>query len=283
MREKFVSRKDAKNRKEKKYRMCGRYVVVSSVEVIEKRFNVTLDPELPLGIIPNYNLGPGALGPVITNEEPNKLQFYRFGLTPSWAKKKMYLFNARAEGDGNKDNDPAYTGGKGIISKPAFRKPIRSQRCLVIADAFIEGSKDEGLDKPFVVYLRNQKRPFAFAGLWDRWVDPATGEIENSFSIITTVPNPLMQKIHHHRSPVILHPYQEKRWLNAEHLTEITDMLAPYPSDEMNAYPISASIKNPRNNSRELLDPVGERVEKEFDVKIENELRLFGMGHQKRN
>ena len=84
--------------------MCGRYVIVSSVEVIEKRFNVTA-PELPLGIIPNYNLGPGGIGPVITNSEPSKLQFFRFGMTPSWAKKRMYIFNARSEGDGNKEND----------------------------------------------------------------------------------------------------------------------------------------------------------------------------------
>jgi putative SOS response-associated peptidase YedK len=256
--------------------MCGRYVVVSSVEVIEKRFNVNV-PELPLGLIPNYNLGPGSYGPVITNEEPNTLRFFRFGLTPHWAKKKMYLFNARTEGDGNKENDCNYTGGKGIISKPAFRKAIRSQRCLVIADAFIEGSTAEGLDKPYVVYLRNQKRPFAFAGIWDKWIDPESGEIENSYSIITTFSNSLLQKIPHHRSPVVLHPHDEKRWLNAEHLTEITGMLEPYPSEEMNAYPISNRIKNPRNNSRDLLDPVGERLEKEYDIKVESELKLFGM------
>lgn len=257
--------------------MCGRYVIVSTVEVIEKRFNVTVQTEIPFGVIPNYNLGPGAMAPVITNELPNQLQFFRFGMTPHWAKKKMYLFNARAEGDGNKENDCNYTGGKGIISKPAFRKSIRSQRCLVIADAFIEGSTNEGLDKPYVVYLRNQKRPFAFAGLWDRWTDPETGAIEHSFSIITTVANPLLQKIPHHRSPVILHERQERRWLHAEHLTEITDMLEPYPAEEMNAYPISNRIKNPRNNGRELLDPVGERLEKEYDIQLNSELKLFGM------
>lgn len=263
--------------------MCGRYVVVSSVEVIEKRFNVTADPELPLGIIPNYNLGPGAVGPVITNDAPNKLQFFTFGLTPHWGKKRMYLFNARSEGDANKENDCNYTGGKGIISKPAFRKSIRSQRCLVIADAFIEGTTNEGLDHPYLVYLRNHKRPFAFAGIWDKWINPETGEVIHSYSIITTVANSLLQKIPHHRSPVILSERQEKRWLNAEHLTEITGMLEPYPSDEMNAYPISNRIKNPRNNSRDLLDPLGDRLEKEYDIKIESELKLFGMGEQKRS
>jgi putative SOS response-associated peptidase YedK len=260
--------------------MCGRYVIVSSVEVIEKRFQVTA-PELPLGIIPNYNLGPGALAPVITSDKPKELQFFHFGMTPSWAKKKMYLFNARAEGDGNKENDPHYTGGKGIISKPSFRKPIRSQRCLVIADAFIEGSTLEGLDTPYVVYLK-RRRPFAMAGIFDHWRDHDTGEEYHSFAIITTTPNELLQKIPHHRSPVVLHEKDERKWLHAEHLNEITDLLQTYPSDEMNAYPVSPAIKNPKRNGRELIEPVGERLEPETEARIKTEIRLEGMGSGKR-
>ncbi|HNQ62128.1 MAG TPA: SOS response-associated peptidase [Bacteroidia bacterium] len=260
--------------------MCGRYVIVSSVEVIEKKFQVKA-PELPLKMIPNYNLGPGSYGPVITSENPKELQFFQFGLTPSWAKKKMYLFNARSEGDGNKENDPNYTGGKGIISKPSFRKPIRSQRCLVIADAFIEGSTKEGLDRPYVVYLK-QRRPFALAGIYDKWVDPSTGEIVNSFAIITTTPNELLQKIPHHRSPVILEERDHQRWLKAEHLNEITGMLQPYPSELMNAYPVSSRIKNPKQNDRELIEPVGQRLIPETETAIKTEIKLEGMGSNKR-
>jgi putative SOS response-associated peptidase YedK len=256
--------------------MCGRYVVVSTVEVIEKRFNVTA-PELPLNFLPNYNLGPGSYAPVITNDKPNQLQFFQFGMIPSWAKKKMYLFNARAEGDGNADNDPNYTGGKGIISKPAFKKPIRSQRCLVIADAFIEGTKDEGLSKPFLVYLRNGKRPFAFAGIWDRWIDPATEGIIHSFAIITTVPNSLLQMMPHHRSPVILSQHDERKWLHATHLEEVTPLLHPYPSEEMNAYPINSRIKNPRINDKMLMEPVGDRLLPEYETSVKTEIILQGM------
>lgn len=221
------------------------------------------------------------MAPVITSDKPKELQFFQFGLTPSWAKKKMYLFNARSEGDGNKENDPNYTGGKGIISKPSFRKPIRSQRCLIIADAFIEGSTKEGLDKPFVVYLK-QRRPFALAGIFDRWTNHETGEIVESFAIITTTPNQLLQKIPHHRSPVILAERDEKRWLMAEHLNEITGMLEPYPSEEMNAYPVSPRIKNPRNNGRDLIEPIGERLEPETEALIKTQIKLEGMGSSKR-
>ncbi|HPD54574.1 MAG TPA: SOS response-associated peptidase [Bacteroidia bacterium] len=260
--------------------MCGRYVIVASVEEIEKRFQVTA-AQLPFDFQPNFNLGPGSLAPVITNDKPNELQFFTFGMTPFWAKKRMYLFNARAEGDGNMDNDPDYKGGKGIISKPSFRKPIRSQRCLVIADAFIEGSYAEGLDKPHLVYL--YRRPFAFAGIWDVWKNPETEQEVHSFAIITTTANPLLQKIPHHRSPVILHERDERRWLRAEHLQEITTLLEPYPAEEMNAYPISPKVKSPKATGRELIEPVGERLQPELELRMKTELRLQGMGAGKRD
>ncbi len=258
--------------------MCGRYVLVEKTEVIERAFNVTA----PFGFSfsPCTNISPGKEGIVITNEAPNQLQLFMFGLTPFWAKKPMYLFNARAEGDYNKDNNPAFTGKKGIISKPAFRKPIRSNRCLVVADAFIEGTTAEGLSKPYLVYLRNRK-PFAFAGIWDRWENPMDGNIIHSFSIITTVANSLIQQLPHHRSPVILEKEMEQQWLNGKHLNDITWMLKPYPAEKMNAYPVSGGIKNPHAEGLDLLKPVGSRILPEENTTTAQSLRREGMGRNK--
>lgn len=255
--------------------MCGRYVVVSKISEIEERFGVhALEPYNP-----NFNIGPGSFAPVITDKEPDKLQFFQFGMTPFWAKKKLYFFNARAEGDHNKEDDPNYHGAMGIISKPAFRKAIRSQRCLVIADAFIEGTTAKKLDEPFVVHLSKGQRPFAFAGIWDEWVDQETGEVVNSFAIITTTPNKLLQMLPHHRSPVILPKGKEREWLNPDlALGEVTAMLRPYEANDMNAYPISTAIKNPRSNGVELLKPTGPAVATEKALVVEQELLLEGMG-----
>lgn len=260
--------------------MCGRYVVVTKIKEIEKRFGVvTSHPEL---FVPNANVALGQRAPVITGENPGELQFYQFGFTPSWAKKQMYVINARSEGDHNPDDDPHYTGAKGIIEKPMFRKAIRSQRCLVVADCFIEGPKKEALSKPYCVYLRDGTRPFAFAGVWEEWVNKETGEVVRSFAIITTVSNELMQNIRHHRSPVILTKDEEQVWLDeSRDLGEITGLLRPYPASAMNAYPISAEIKSPRAQGIELLQPVGERVFPEFDYEIYQDLKLFGMGESR--
>lgn len=261
--------------------MCGRYVLVQKMEVIEKRFNVS--NKLGLNWEENYYVSPGQLAPVITDSAPDQIQFFRFGLVPFWAQKDMLLINARTEGDYNREDDPAYSGAKGILSKPAFRKPIRSQRCIVPADAFIEGTTREKLSKPYLVYLREKVRPFAFAGIWDEWVQPTTGEVIRSFAIITSVSNALLQKIPHHRSPVILPQRSEQRWLRQNlQLTDVTALLRPYPAELMNAYPISPEIKTPGNNRKELIQPIGERLLPEVDITVNKEIRLEGMGSNKR-
>jgi putative SOS response-associated peptidase YedK len=261
--------------------MCGRYVLVQKVELLEKRFNV----KAPEGFEykPSYNIVPGNLAAVITDDNPRQLDLLRFGLTPFWSKKPLLLINARTEGDHNAEDDPAYSGARGIITKPSFRKPIRSQRCLVLADCFIEGTTKEKLSKPYVVYLKEGERPFAFAGIWDTWANPETGEIIRSFAIITTVANELLQKIPHHRSPVILPRHMEQSWLHNElPLSDVTGMLRPYPADKMNAYPIDPAIKNPRANGPHLLKPTGQRLTPEYDTRKSEDVRLQGMGMNKR-
>jgi len=261
--------------------MCGRYILVQQVEALEKRFNAVFDtPEL---YTPGYNISPGKLAPVITSEHPEKIQLMRFGLTPFWAKKAMYLFNARTEGDNNKENNPNYKGGKGIAQKPAFRKPIRSQRCLVPADAFIEGTTKERLNKPFLVYLKDKVRPFSFAGIWDTWQDPVSNELMHSFAIITTVANMLIQQLPHHRSPVILSPNQEAKWLRQEApLADVLRLLKPYDSDLMNAYPIAPKIKSPQADGKDLIKPTGQRILPENSFSISKDLRLKGMGNPRK-
>lgn len=261
--------------------MCGRFILVQKLEKLEARFNVTAVPEMEYTA--SYNISPGKTSLIIPQDSPDKLMPAVFGLTPFWAQKPMYFFNSRAEGDRNKENNPNYKGAKDIILKPSFRKPIRLQRCLIPADAFIEGTSTEGLSKPYLVFLKNKVRPFAFAGLYDDWKNPTTGEIIRSFSIITTTANKLMQKIPHHRSPVILSQSQEKIWLSSKTaLTDITDMLQPPQNDIMNAYPIAESIKNPKNDSPDLIKQIGELIEPENTISIKDSLSKQGFGRNNR-
>ncbi len=260
--------------------MCDRYILVNTLEQIESRFEL---PKQNILLPPDYNINAGRFVPVITDAKSKEIQFFKFGLTPFWAKKEMALINARAEGDANTDDRPGFKGAKGIIQKPAFRKPIRSQRCLVLVSAFIAGTHEAGLLKPYLVYLRNHKSPFAMAGIWDTWLNPADNETLNSFSIITTTANNLMQKLGQHRMPVILTDTEEKKWLNpGTGLSRITSMLNHYDSKLMNAYPIDQRIINPAENDRQLIRPIGNKVLTEDDIPLRQTINTSGWNHHKK-
>jgi putative SOS response-associated peptidase YedK len=238
--------------------MCQRYILVNTMEQIESRFELS---HQSISFTPNYNISVGHFVPVITDDKPHEIQLFKFGLTPFWAKSEMNLFNARAEGDSNTEDNPAFRGAAGIILKKAFRKPIRSQRCIVIASAFIEGPSSLGLSKPYLIYLRNHQNPFPIAGIWDTWLNPATGFKENSFAIITTTANSLLRQIGNPRMPVILTDSEAKIWINIEtSLSRITSMLYQYNSKLINAYPTDPKIKNPLENDKQLIKPIGERI-----------------------
>lgn len=261
--------------------MCGRYVLVQRVEVLEKRFQV----RLPEGVVhtPQVNIGIGARAPVITDRDPDQLQLFTFGLTPFWAKKPMYLFNARAEGDHNLEDDAGYRGSLGIISKPAFRKPIRGQRCLVPADAFIEGTTREKLARPFLVQPTDREPPFAFAGIWDAWADPRTGELLHGFALITTPANATLTLLPHHRCPVILDRGDERLWLDRElPLTDVLSLLRCPPAAHMNAWPIDPGIRHPGATDPELLRPIGPAVRAGQELAFGLDLVLQGMGGGRR-
>jgi putative SOS response-associated peptidase YedK len=96
----------------------------------------------------------------------------------------------------------------------------------------------------------------ALAGLWENWRSPA-GEWVRSFAIVTTAPNALCGEIHN-RMPVILKPETWPVWLGEEPADppQLKALLAPYPAEDMIAWPISARVGNVRNNDPGLIAPI---------------------------
>lgn len=146
-----------------------------------------------------------------------------------------------------------------IQSKPSFRVPFKKQRCLIPSNGFYEWKSDEikGVSKdkgkiPYYIHFKDN-RLFAFAGLFDVWKDPEGKEIY-SFTILTTKPNKLIEKIHN-RMPVILKREDEERWLSIETSEEeLIKLLKPVESSEMEAYVVSNEVNNPRKQSPNLIE-----------------------------
>ena len=129
----------------------------------------------------------------------------------------------------------------------------------MIADAYYKWS---ALKKPYLVFLQHKERPFAFAGVYDRWKDPETGEMLTAFAIITTTANELLQSIGVNRMPVILNKSNEKEWIKStRHLSEVLGMLNQFPADQMNAYPVSDLVNNPGINHISMINPIGDKLQ----------------------
>jgi putative SOS response-associated peptidase YedK len=218
--------------------MCARYGITGTTTLLE-RFDL-VNQLLEFG--PRYKAAPTQQLPVITELGVNRIELMRWGLVPFWAKYTKIgakMINARSET---------------IQEKPAFRKPFRSQRCLVPADYFFEWMAVDDKKVPHVIRLKDHET-FAFAGIYDVHRD-AEGSSMRSFSILTVEPNSLMAPIHN-RMPVIMRREHESLWLDTEQsdLGALTGMLQPYPSEEMEAYAVSPMVNNPRNNVAEILRP----------------------------
>ncbi|MGA2570385.1 MAG: SOS response-associated peptidase [Terracidiphilus sp.] len=223
--------------------MCGRFARRSTREVLADWFGVDLE-ELP-PFAPSYNVAPQSVQPVVRlGRDTGEREFalLRWGLVPFWAKDAKIGYstiNARAEE---------------AASKPAFREALRKRRCLVPADAFYEWTRSDPKNKqPFAFALRSGE-PYAFAGIWERWT-PKKGEALESFSILTTDANEVLEPIHN-RMPVILEPKDYKRWMEPAALERLpVDLLRPFPAEQMIAWAVSSRVGNTRNNDPELLEP----------------------------
>lgn len=219
--------------------MCQTFVLTSDIDRIESRFNVKIDRNT-VEIPKNYSVGSQDFSYVITCEKPNFLQSLKFGMTPFYATESLNLINARAEGDKNMKDDPNYTGSKSIFLQKTFQKPMQSQRCIIVADAYYDLKNPK---RPYLIYLQNRNRSFAFAGIYDRCEDPMSKEIIESFTIITTTANRMLQSIGVKRMPVILSRSNKLAWIKASnHLSDVLQLLVAYPAEKMNGYPVSEIV-----------------------------------------
>jgi putative SOS response-associated peptidase YedK len=184
--------------------MCYYSKQTTDAQTLENRFNL-----LPIGDLPinsdRFNGFTNPLTPIITNTQKNNIQLYSWGLIPSWAKDESFrknTLNARIES---------------LEEKPSYRNYIKN-RCLIVVDGFYEWKwlDPAGKDKlQYLITLPNEEL-FAFAGIYSSWTNKLTGEVINTYSMVTTEANELMAEVHNtkKRMPVILTKENEQDWLN---------------------------------------------------------------------
>lgn len=194
--------------------------------------------------------------PVITQNRPDEIQYYRWGLVPFFIKDIA----------GAKDiwNKTLNARSESVFETASFKKYIGSQRCLIPATGFFEWHTELSVKYPYHIMVKDDDFPdstrsFCFGGLYNNWVDKSTGEVFNTFTILTTPANGVMSFIHNSakRMPFILPLELEQEWLNPDlNDSQIKSMMKPYDNSKLVAHTISKLItsrtENP--NQEKILD-----------------------------
>ncbi len=221
--------------------MCGRYSLTLPPEAVRQAFAYREHPNFP----PRYNIAPTQPIPVVRLDHGERsFVLMRWGLLPSWLKDPSgfpTLINARAES---------------VAEKAAFRNAFRRRRCLIPADGFYEWRKvGKGPKQPYFIH-RPDGAPFAFAGLWETWLEPGGGEIDTA-TIVTTAANETLRPLHD-RMPVVLRPEDYDRWMayDADRVDQVRDLLAPAPEDFFTARPISTRVNAVANDDPSIQAPL---------------------------
>lgn len=229
--------------------MCGRFVQVSSPELLVERFGV--DEVTAPSREPSYNVAPraavyGVRDRASEGERRRYLSELRWGLVPSWAKDPKTgdrMINARAES---------------LADKPAYLRAFQKHRCLVPADGFYEWQRRGGRKQPMFIHRRDGE-PMAFAGLWAAWRDASEpdGEWLRSCAIVTTNANDALAPLHD-RMPVVLEEHDWDRWLDPTvvDVDALGRLLASARNDLLVAYPVGTAVNSANNDGPELVERV---------------------------
>jgi putative SOS response-associated peptidase YedK len=196
-----------------------------AVEEIIKKLRI-LNPDFPYYHVSGF-AHPKLM--VYTNHNPDEPTPSTWGLVPHWAKtesphefwKKVNTLNAM---------------GETIFEKASYRDAARNRRCILCVDAFYESHRYNNKSYPFIIYKKDET-PINLGCLWSEWLDKSTGELFNSFSIVTTQANELMSKIHNNkkRMPLILDDSQMDQWLHGD----VKELIKPWEEKDLKAHSVA--------------------------------------------
>ena len=142
--------------------------------------------------------------------------------------------------------------GEKLLQSKLYKNAALKKRCLLLSSGFYEWRHFQStnaktpLAYPYFIRVK-QKQNFFMAGILQTWTDKETGETIDTFAIVTTAANSLMEQIHNtkKRMPTLLPENLAQEWLlgnlNEKRITE----LATYQlsANELEAWSIDKHFK----------------------------------------
>jgi len=205
-------------------------------DVPRPEFQMKLD-----GMLDTYYFVSGFAHPKLPVVCHDRIDLFYWGLIPGWVKDEKQAKDI--------SNMTLNAVGETAFEKPSFRKSIRSQRCLLGIHGFFEWRDAGGKKYPYFVRVKEEEL-FSLGCIWETWLNKSTGALLDTFSIVTTPANPMMEKIHNlkKRMPLIISRQDEKKWVDPDlDPEEIKKLIRPFPEEHMTAYTVSNKINSARN------------------------------------
>jgi putative SOS response-associated peptidase YedK len=146
-----------------------------------------------------------------------------------------------------------------LLDSKMYKEAAIKRRCLILSSGFYEWQhfKPFGVKKPLAypyhitVQTESNKPLFFMAGIFQPTIDFETGELKDSFAIVTTAANSLMEQIHNlkKRMPTILPLYLAEEWLSnglsEQRILEIASF--KLPSEAIIAHTIRKDFRTSNN------------------------------------
>ena len=218
--------------------MCYRFTLAADPIQVAEFFELL---EVP-GLVPRYNVAPRQLIAVVGRKGDGSargLVNMTWGFVPRWAN------------DPTSGPRPMNARSETLRTSAPFRESFRDRRCLIPADGFYEWEDMADGKQPWH-FRRPDRKPFAFAGIWDVW--KGAEKPLYSCAILTTTPNDIVRPLHD-RMPVVIDRDQYSTWLDPKaNALDAHAMLKPATNDFFERVAVKREVNNVKAEGPHLLD-----------------------------
>ncbi len=194
--------------------MCAQFILKTKANELSKKLGITIPQPIKEWDLRVRGFIKTDLAPVIV-EKNGKIEIREmaFSLCPSWSKEfpcKWSTYNARMERPSEKHPGKI----EHIFEVPTWRESFNEGKtCLIPMNAAIESSYF-GSQAGNMIQLKVKKDELFFVvGLWSEWTDKSTGEIRETFTLITDDPYKFFFDCGHDRSVFVINPEKTEEWL----------------------------------------------------------------------
>ena len=202
--------------------------------------------------LPSFYFVSGFSFPLLPLVTAEGIALYQWGLVPAWVKSPEDADDLRSR--------TLNAMGETVFEKPSFRQAAVSKRGILGVSGFFEWREVVGVKYPYFIHAKHDDF-LSLACIYEHWVDKSSGELRNTFSIVTVPADPLLEKIHNNkkRMPLVLTKAQESSWIDpAASKTDLKAIIKTPEAADLEAYTISRELNKPSHdrNTEAALVPV---------------------------